>query len=175
MSGRTTSSEFRAYFQHNVADGTRAKINSFAHLQNGWHYGSGGPIEQRTLSKAQLILTLLVGAGFSRTNAFAGEGCDVLVAGYYGNRYVGVVADHKGYFSVSHEIGGKEILEVDNLSFEEMVRAVTAIREEMWNTFGSYIPTTSTTNAANSMTYASKTTVKAAQSFKFPVLSEAAA
>src|ERR1700733_1572587 len=59
---------------------TGAKIISFSNLPEGWDYGNGGPISDRTIITALEWNIILIVHGFSNINASPGSGGEIVVA-----------------------------------------------------------------------------------------------
>jgi hypothetical protein len=57
------------------------KLESFATLEEGWHYGTGSPISAETIANAREAMVSLLGYGVGRIEVVPGVECEVVVFG----------------------------------------------------------------------------------------------
>ncbi|MGJ0505685.1 MAG: hypothetical protein ACR652_00840 [Methylocystis sp.] len=143
---------------------TRQKIASFASLREGWHYGRGGPISGSVLSDATQVYHSFLLNGFSRTDAFAGAGGEVLVTAYYvssggDDHYVAAMINPSHSFTLRHELNDVDVESdyIESQSLNVIRNGVARIAREIWNTSGLSIQETSTSIKAGSTIWRSKT------------------
>lgn len=142
------------------------KIESFAALPVGWHYGEGGPIAREVLDRAQMALQSLFLAGLTDANAFAGEGGEVLVTAYTDAYNVGVIVEPDGTFSIRLEMGAEDVSYDEHLDARHIRESITSVAEFIWNTSGYSIRQSSTTNSGDSTISPSRERVMVSPSFR---------
>lgn len=140
-----------------LTSATEAKLCSFATLQKGWHYGSGGPIGAEVLQRAKSILRDLARVGFRRTDVFAGQDFEVLVTAYRRDHYISVIVEPDMSMRFVHEKADQVIAYLETDSTNEIVEAIRTAAREIWNTSASYIRGTSITSKVGSTTWRSRT------------------
>ena len=120
---------------------TRRKINGFAQVATGWHFGDGVPASAEAVILARLLNDTLYEAGFPNTDAFLGVGGQIQVNGYWGDLYLEFVYED-GLICFSMERGGLEVVEEDDLG---PLDAITRINYwgKKWVTSESSTKTTS--------------------------------
>jgi hypothetical protein len=79
-----------------TAERTRKKIEGFARLPEGWHYGSGSPATARVIDLALRTEAMLRNAGYPKTDAFPGVSGEIVVTGYKDRRSVSVEVSDEG-------------------------------------------------------------------------------
>jgi hypothetical protein len=79
-----------------MSDDTRKKIEGFARLPEGWHYGSGSPATALATDLALRAEAMLRAAGYPTTDAFPGVGGEIVVTGYKDRRAVKVEVSDEG-------------------------------------------------------------------------------
>lgn len=128
------------------------KLDGFSRLALGWHYGTGGPIDQAIINRGKNVTSLLLRAGFSWTDAFPGEDGTVLVTAYAGKDYIGIMVNHDDY-SLNHEVDREEALYVESLPVKELEARLKVIAEGIWTTSVSSTPPNLITIEAASTTW----------------------
>lgn len=141
----------------NLTPKTRRKLEGFAHLPEGWHYGSGGPISQQVVDwTLELYETLLLN-GFTKTDAFAGVDGEILLSGYFLGHYVGLEVHANGLVTGAYESDGEPVAEEEGMDLpaakEWVVREVV---RRIWNISASYILGTMIIPSSGSMTWHSR-------------------
>lgn len=125
---------------------TLLKLKSFRHLPEGWHFGSGGPLQANVISEAERTYNLLIFLGLTRTNAFAGSDGEAQVVAYHRNHVVSITVEANLSFTVDHEVDGNSVDYDDGLNFDNVKTKLREIAERIWSTSGSSIrPTTTPT------------------------------
>jgi hypothetical protein len=132
---------------------TETKIEDFASLPVGWHYGQGGPISSPVISTAKELCEFLVLIGFTRTNAFAGADGEILLTAYHEDHYVATIIEPNLEISVTHEHGRAEVFSAETMDVKGAKRALRNSAEEIWSSSGSFIPGISIGSAEDSTTW----------------------
>ncbi|MBF0459407.1 MAG: hypothetical protein HQK99_16070 [Nitrospirae bacterium] len=103
---------------------TEAKIADFNKIEKGWHYGEGGPIEEKIIRDAIRINSAALEYGFSETNAFPGVYGEIQLCIYHDNHYLEfmIYADERVLYV--YELDDVEVLYKENLNIEEAVNEV---------------------------------------------------
>jgi len=118
---------------------TEKKLESFAHLSAGWHYGSGGPIADDVLARSRQMYRALLALALTRTDAFASADGSVLLSVLRGDHHMELFIYPNGTYSVSYNKGD----ELEGLSESEAKHALREVSGAIWNhTSGSSIQTT---------------------------------
>jgi hypothetical protein len=123
---------------------TVQKIASFRHLAPGWHYGAGGPIDEKVTDMAFAMLARLTMAGLFDTDAFAGGDGEVMVTAYEGDHYIEIIVEADCTISLTHEYQGKEMFDQERMSEAAAHSELAKIVGEIWTTSVFYTQTTST-------------------------------
>lgn len=109
---------------------TPAKIISFGDLPHGWHFGEGHPPATTAINLAQDLYWLLTAVGYEQTDAFPGIHGEVMVTGYWGDRYAELIAEKDGTVSVYLECDGDELYSEEHRSFEETAETLKRFSTE---------------------------------------------
>lgn len=119
-------------------------LPTFAGLEQGWHYGEGGPIPVERLTAAQVFVGTLKMHGFHSIGAFPGPDTSVMLSATHFAHSVEIVFEADGTYSFVYEEKGDEVdrcEHVDRATFKNaFARAVRAI----WPSFDSSIQSTTT-------------------------------
>lgn len=132
-----------------------SKLESFRELSIGWHYGSGGPISERTLSDARAVLMALILQGFQSVSVSPGEFGDVLVTGSTKLNYISIAVASNGEMSFNYETNREEVCFEEGLKLTEIRKLIGEAAAQEWHTSGSFIQENSIAQPANSMTWRS--------------------
>src|SRR5688572_19040410 len=100
-------------------DVTEKKIQSFKKLENGWHYGEGGPLEQAVIDNAILLNKEAIRLGFYETDAFPGVNGEIMFTIYFGNQYLEFIIEPVGNVTFSYEEEDEEVDYQEGLSFSD--------------------------------------------------------
>jgi hypothetical protein len=142
---------------------TATKIDGFAQLPFGWHYGSGGPISPNVIAQARKLHSALLFHGFTRTDAFAGVGGEVLLTAYHRGHYLALTIDPDFRVTLNHELDGNDQEYLERRSEAEIVARVRAIASGIWSTFVSSTSVILTTPPGSSVTWNLKNRPMAAE------------
>lgn len=151
-----------------ISSGTAVKIESFRVLPEGWHYGEGASIDEATINRALDIYWCMVLNNFTETDAFPGACGEVQLAAYNGARFVSVIIEPTGEFSLIHEVNGADVCEPFETSDLSVVKnfindvARQVAGECRWSSFATFIQSTSIANEIVSLRLPSKNQVKMA-------------
>jgi hypothetical protein len=118
---------------YNSGDNTEDKIKSFAQLPQGWDFGHGGPIPEKTLRAARAWNTFLKESGFGDVDAFPGGGKEVVVVGSLGDHYVEVIIENDGAVSVAVDYKHKQESYYPNLSVNDAAQVVRELVRGLWS------------------------------------------
>ena len=95
---------------------THQKLEAFARLQDGWHYGMGNPPTASTLKYAKAILGMYEAVGLQETDAFCSQDGEVMVTAYFENGYLECDINPDGSCWFQHD-DGRELLGPKGPSF----------------------------------------------------------
>jgi hypothetical protein len=70
------------------ANATLSKLNQFATMEPGWHYGCGVAPSKARIARARSFLTWYHCHGLTETDAFCSADGDVMVTAYDNSRYL---------------------------------------------------------------------------------------
>ena len=115
-------------------DAVIAKIESFASLPRGWHYGSGGPIGNDIRRKAIQWVDTLRHNGFFDLEAFPNENGEILIASIAGRYYIEVIVETDDTITIVYDIDGKQQMYMSRKTAHEAERAIKELSERIWNT-----------------------------------------
>ena len=118
---------------------TVRKIESFAELRAGWHFGEGGPISRDRISVAKEFHNTLISLGFTTTDAFPGVNGEIMLAAYVGQRCIEIVIEADDTISLVYEESGQTLLEAGGLTADAARSHLRKIAEAIWNTHASSI------------------------------------
>jgi hypothetical protein len=139
---------------HSATSMTLTKLEGFANLQPGWHYGSGGPIPDAVIGAAKVLYRSMILQGLTRNNVSPGADGEVLLTAYHQEFYVSFMIEPNLAITATLEEGDEEISSVEGL---DLVGAKQWLRTEatraIWNTSGLFTRATMTTFAPDSMTW----------------------
>lgn len=146
------------YAPISLTGGTRAKLklDTFAALPAGWHYGRGNPISQAVLDRADKVVGYLVMSGISRTDAFPGVDGEVQITGYNGDHFIAVDVNADETFDVKHDVGGVECCFEDDCVWPGVKDVINKVAAEIWGTSDLFIRGTGTRREASSLTSPSR-------------------
>lgn len=149
-----------SYFAGSAGTGFEAilktvkKVNSFAALPLGWHYGTGGPASRSIIEKSLEYIAHFVSLGFSKTDAFAGEDGQVLVSAYMDEYCLEITIETDHSFTVSCDFqGSSKFFEPDlseAVALNELRQLATEIVKEECATFVWSASNTTTTATVSS-------------------------
>lgn len=106
-------SEFAAHIFGPVErSGFDKKIEALTLLPNGWEYGTGEPVSRDMAARAKRWHSFALGNSvFTKFDAFASSGGDLLITMYRGKIYAEIFLEQNGYASLRALNGEEEIFE----------------------------------------------------------------
>jgi hypothetical protein len=122
------------------ADNTLDKINSFAFLPEGWHFGEGKAPSKEQINSAIKWYKRLRDRPFRKTNAFAGANGEIQLTAYHDQHYVELIIEIGSAISVVYEDG---LIEVINCSYpgqDAASKALDGIMRKIWSMPVYYTP-----------------------------------
>jgi hypothetical protein len=128
---------------------TEEKIRSFSALAVGWHYGTGLAPSQEMIATAIQWHRYLISLGFTVTDAFPGRNGEIMVTAYQGSHYIEILLESISTVSFLHERDGKEVRSLDQVTPDQVFRALGELAGEIWNTSGYSIQNISTVNVVS--------------------------
>ena len=111
------------------------KLDSFATLPVGWHYGDGGPIAREIIERSKALYRDLIVLGFTQTDAFPGFDGEIRLTAYNLPHYLQIDLHLDGRYSYVHEYGREERSARPAITLGELKAALRKIRAEEWTTF----------------------------------------
>jgi hypothetical protein len=123
---------------------TEAKIKSYLHRKDNWHFGEGVAFDPGVVDAAVKLHRFIVSKGHYRTNAFPGLGGEVIVVVYHGPRYYEFVVMPDHHLVYTHEVDDKEIVYREPISVEDAYAIIEDIRAGAWNSSESLLESTTT-------------------------------
>jgi hypothetical protein len=104
----------------NLPNATQKKIESFAGLRAGWHFGEGMAPSTKTLRSALTLHKKIRAFGFPKTDAFPGVGGEIRLTIYDGEEYHEFTFEANDSITYVHEIKGVEDVELLNLDINNV-------------------------------------------------------
>jgi hypothetical protein len=132
-----------------VRNSTDDKIRSFGNLRQGWDYGEGGPIPERTRDLALAWNRLLQSQGFGETDAFPGSDGEIVVAAGNNIHYLEVIIEPDGSTSLAYDFQGKQAFYRPNMSAMEAVQMIIDLAGQICGVSGYYTQINLTGNEAS--------------------------
>lgn len=114
---------------------TIKKIENFATLQKGWHFGEGNSISQDRIALVVYFLKQAEEWNIIRSNAFPGIGGEVEVTLHYKDATITFTWETDGTITVVEDENGEIVLDIEGLNYNDAER-------ELWK-FAQKIQTTS--------------------------------
>lgn len=131
---------------------TLQKLESFAALPQGWHYGRGGPISAETHQLAAQIWNDLLGAGFTLTDAFPGSDGEVQLTAYHQDHFLSLMIEPGGETTLLHQFKGNDASQpLETRDTEVLAEKVKEIAGGIWTTYVCSTPKILTTGADASL------------------------
>lgn len=122
------------------------KIQGFAQLPKGWHYGEGRPADEATVNNATAIAKEARHLNFKEMDAFPGVSGEVVVVIYSGDEDLEFTLFQNGRVTFSHESGCLEIDYQENLSLVDAIEKLRSFRKSRCRQSDSFTSTTMTTS-----------------------------
>ena len=103
---------------------TVENMKGFRNLEVGWHYGTGGPISKAVIESALELHESLMHAGITQTDAFPGQGREILLTGDWatdGNKHcLSIIIEPDGSFSIRHDRDDVELDELETTDIDSV-------------------------------------------------------
>lgn len=113
-----------------TANHTERKLQRFADLSVGWHYGEGRSIDVTSLERARLLNRKAIRLAFYETDAFPGLNGEVSSTVYVDDHYLEFTFEPDGTVTFCHEEADREICYEEELSFEGAKARLEEFRSE---------------------------------------------
>lgn len=117
---------------------TEVKLRHFEHLLKGWHHGQGEVISSVAIGEAVELHRQLTGNLFFETDAFPGLNGEIQLTAYDASHCFEFTRARTGEWTFIHEEGWDEIVEIENLDFQQASEIVGSLRQRIWNTCTSW-------------------------------------
>jgi hypothetical protein len=153
---------------------TKQKIDSFAALPSGWHYGEGITPLPSAIANAHDWHERLVRARFLHTDAFPGADGEILIAAYHDNHNIELVLEADNSISLYYEEDDDPVVSLSHKTPSEIDNALGKIVGELWSTLGSFTKEISTQGKIDSTDWRLRTMEAADLSFNTYVSSRQA-
>lgn len=115
-------------------------IRSFAYLAEGWDYGLGGPIDQKTIDRALVWLKALSDRVLPATGAFPGNAGEICISFSRGPHYLEIIVEPDNTVSVAYDYERRQVFYRLHLSNAEAVESILEAEGRIWNAYISYTP-----------------------------------
>lgn len=129
----------------------QTKIDDFASLTDGWHYGGGVAPSEVTRNLATSVLENMQMLGLTSLHVSAGPDGEILLAASALNEYFAITVEAEGTFVFNHERNNEEVSFFEGISFRELMRHLVQSTGTLWNTSGLYTQGHSIANETSSM------------------------
>ncbi len=122
---------------------TERKINSFANMPLGWHYGRGGPAQTRVIDAA-LRLNAIACKADLETDAFLGPDSEVRVTVYHGAHYLEFTIANDGLVDYVREDDHNALNQPQELTLNAALSQLNDFVDDIWRSSVSYTAITTT-------------------------------
>jgi len=112
---------------------TIEKVDSFAKLQIGWHFGEGAPLTERLRKKAIEFLRYAEISGIARANAFPGVAGQIQVTFYYEDSMLELNIEGDGTVTIAEDEKQEQVYFKENASETDARTKLTEFSEKVWN------------------------------------------
>ena len=130
---------------------TIQKVNEFAELPNGWHFGEGVPPSEDAREQAIKFLKAAQWLGIKRTNAFPGIRGQVQVTFYHGERMLELTLETDNSLTIAEDEGDTQITFKENASISDAYAALREFGQYIWASLESFIESTTIQNVKTSL------------------------
>lgn len=132
-------------FEYTILDNlkysaTGKKILDFGKLKDGWNYGEGIPIQQKTIDSAIDLNNDIRSNGFLETDAFPGPDGSIMTTLYEGKDYLEFTIHPDESITYAREEDNKDIAFKENLSAQDAKNLINEFREEIWSSSDELTP-----------------------------------
>ena len=114
---------------------TETKIWNFRNLADGWHSGEGVQFKERDILDGICLHSEMLSCGFIETDAFPGFNGEIQITLYSGEHYFEFTLEPDGKWTFAHERRDEEIQYKELLTFQEAIRIIRTLHQEVCNTF----------------------------------------
>lgn len=130
---REYSAKNRLFFDKASGDPILRQLDGFGALDQGWHFGKGGPISESTIKTAKKLYEALLLNGLTRTEVFPGVDGEILIIGYALDHDVELVCENGGSIRLIHSRNDKEMYECNALDVLSTKKELRGISNKIWN------------------------------------------
>lgn len=145
---------------------TESKLDSFAALPNGWHYGAGVTPSEATIQNAHEWHRRFAQSGFLTTDAFPGAGGEIMVTAYRDEHFLEIVVETDNTVSFYHERGDETITSLPHKLSNEVEDAIETAAGILWSTSDYSTTEILTPERIDSTAWRLRTSAVAAPSFR---------
>jgi hypothetical protein len=121
---------------------TIRKINEFAELPNGWHFGEGVPPSQDARRRAISFVSAANALGIKRANAFPGASGQVQVTFYHDDRMLELTLEEGGAVTIAEDEGSRQIEFKEGASQADAYASLWKFGQTLWDSLESSIVST---------------------------------
>lgn len=113
---------------------TIQKVKSFRALEPGWHWGEGVPINLKNIKNAVDLIKNIHNMGWINTDVFPGTDGEIAIRISSEKFYIEIIQENDLSFSLLvEEREGTDILDLNDLSQEEVIKNILKIRKkDLW-------------------------------------------
>jgi hypothetical protein len=112
---------------------TISKVNSFAELPEGWHYGEGVPPSEDMRQNAIKLLRVADFLGITRANAFPGNEGEVEVGFYTGKSVLELTLELDGSITIAEDESNEQIGFCEGASWNTAFAKLREFSEKIWD------------------------------------------
>lgn len=111
---------------------TLEKIQEYAFLPVGWHFGEGFAPSKETVYSANFITDWLHKLGFPKTDAFPGSDGEIQISGYRNRTILEFNIQNNGQIDFYAQQNGRELSYVEDLTMEDALTCALALQGQVW-------------------------------------------
>ncbi|KWT91821.1 hypothetical protein [Candidatus Magnetominusculus xianensis] len=115
---------------------TEAKIAGFGKIEKGWHYGEGGPIDDKVIRNAIKINNAALSYGFTETDAFPGLYGEVQFCIYHNDHYLEFMIEADDKITYVYELRDVVVDYKEDINIEEALNEVRLFGRMLCNSSG---------------------------------------
>ena len=136
---------------------TEKKIKRFSNYDDGWSYGRGLKFTSEVIEQSINTVKMFQLYGFIETNAFPGEGGEIMITAYKNDYCCEIIAYQDDRYDFIIEKDGDEIKRFEKIDAEMVRKNIKEFRDLfVWNSSESSIQNTSTQYVKNSPAWLSE-------------------
>lgn len=117
---------------------TIRKVNEFAELPNGWHFGEGVPLSEDMRSNAIRFLKLAEVMGIRRMNAFPGVGGEIEVTFYHNDSMLELTLELDGSITIAEDELNDQVYFRENASRRDALTKLAEFSQKIWDSSESF-------------------------------------